>query len=102
VRPEYEDNLYDFLEQLEKGVRQIPLSGKKISLNFLGSRAFNSHANTAISQFFAKVNHQDVIRLKVLFPKIQSFEKLAKNLNSLRSTTNNENVQVVVFDDKKQ
>jgi hypothetical protein len=100
LRPEYEDNLYSFLEEVEKAIRQVPLSGKKISLNFLGTRAFNSDANTAIAKFFSKISHEDLIRLKVLFPKSSNEEKLSKNLNSLRSTSGNDNVQVVVIDER--
>lgn len=99
LRPEYEDNLYSFLEEIEKAIRQVPLSGKKLSLNFLGTRAFNSYANSAISKFFSKISHEDVIRLKVLFPKSANVEKLARNLNSLRSTSGNDNVQVVVINE---
>jgi predicted PurR-regulated permease PerM len=102
MRPEAEDNFYDFLEEIEKLLRQSPFAGKKLSLNFLGTNAINSHANAAIARYFAKVSQEDLFRLKVIFNGNKNFDRMARNLNMLRSTTGNENVQVTILNQKNE
>jgi len=96
MRPESEDHCYEFLEEVEKILRQMPFAGKKISLNFLNTNAINSHGTAAIARYFSKVSHEDYFRLKVIFNDNRQFDKLAKNLNSLRATTGSDNTQVIV------
>ncbi|NCN11245.1 MAG: hypothetical protein GW938_15515 [Leptospira sp.] len=100
LRPDEQDKLRDFLIQFERAIRLIPISGKKLSLNFLETQSMNSQAITAVSNFFANVSIEDVIRLKVLFPEGR-FDKLARNLNALRSTTGTNNVSVVSIKEGK-